>query len=69
MNTTTCRQRLSRPYSLPLAACLLLPLLTASAQVAPPQGPGYSVTDSGAFYRVWQTTVSVTNSLTGQVTQ
>jgi hypothetical protein len=60
-------KELSSACSLALAACLALHLLPAAAQTAPPQGPGYSVTESGAFYSVWQMTVPVTNSLTGLV--
>jgi hypothetical protein len=34
-----------------------------------PAGSNYIVTDRGTDYRVWQKTASVTNLLTGQVTQ
>ncbi len=52
------------PCPLLLAACLALTLLPAAAQ-----NPPYTVTDIGPFYRVLQRTVSVTNSLTGQVAE
>jgi hypothetical protein len=49
-----------------MAACLMLPAL-ALAQTLTPDQP-YTVSDRGAFYRVWQRTVPVTDSLTGHVT-
>ncbi|HXP62109.1 MAG TPA: hypothetical protein VN829_16550 [Dongiaceae bacterium] len=47
-----------------LGACLALTLLPAAAQ-----GPAYSVTERGAFYRVRQATLSATNKVTGEVVQ
>jgi hypothetical protein len=69
MNRTTHLKDYNCSRQLRLAACLTLHLLPAGAQTAPPQGPAYSVTDSGAFYRVWQATVPVTNGLTGPMSQ
>ncbi len=69
MNETNSLRGLNRlPTSL-LALLSALPLLPASGQTPPSQGAGYSVVDSGAFYRVWQGTVSVTNATSGQVSQ
>src|SRR6266581_873464 len=57
-------------FTAPLAACLLLPTAPSFAQTQTnASDPAYSVIDRGAFYRVWQRTLSVTNNLTGQITQ
>src|SRR5260370_26585416 len=50
------------------AVWLVLSAFLASAQTIP-SDPTYSVTDRGAFYRVWQRTVPVTNNMTGEITQ
>ena len=54
----------THPCSLLLGACLALTLLPAAAQ-----GPVYSVTERGAFYRVRQAILSATNNVTGEVVQ
>ena len=64
MNKSTHLEGLNCPCSLMLAACLAITLLPAAAQ-----GPAWSVADRGAFYSVWQATVSSTNALTGAVSE
>ena len=49
-------------------AFVLVPILLSQAQTVP-SDPPYSVVDRGAFYRVLQRTVSVTNTATGEVSQ
>ncbi len=58
--------------SYPSILALLLsvpPFATTPAQTPSNEGPGYSVTDQGAFYRVWQSAGPVTNAANGQVLQ
>ncbi|HXP59304.1 MAG TPA: hypothetical protein VN829_02380, partial [Dongiaceae bacterium] len=64
MKKTNHLEGLNCPCSLMLAAGLAVTLLPAAAQ-----GPAWSVMDRGAFYRVWQATVSSTDGLTGQVSE
>jgi hypothetical protein len=46
-----------------MSARLMVPAQTT------PSAPAYTVTERGNDYRVWQRTLSVTNSLTSQITQ
>ena len=46
-----------------------VPLALLSVAQTAPSDPPYSVVDRGAFYRVLQRTVSVTNVTTGEVSQ
>src|ERR1039458_114522 len=67
MRTAIRSTRASAPLALPLAGALMAIALATPAQTA--SEPPYTVTDVGANYRVWQRTVQLTNSATGEVTQ
>ena len=67
MRTAIRSTRTNAPLALPLAGALMAIALATPAQIA--SEPPYTVTDVGANYRVWQRTVSVTNSVTGEVSQ
>src|ERR1017187_3024329 len=67
MRTAIRSTRASAPLALPLAGALIAIALATPAQTA--HEPPYTVTDVGANHRVWQRTVQVTNSATGEVTQ
>jgi hypothetical protein len=57
------------PWFAALLACFLALTIPSSPAQDTGVDPPYTVVDRGAFYRVWQKTVSVTNSQTGQITQ
>ena len=67
MKTAIRSTRTNAPFALPLAGALMAIALATPAQTAPE--PPYTVTDVGANYRVWQRTVQLTKSATGEVTQ
>src|SRR5579883_124407 len=56
------------PSTATVAAFLFCSLMAGSGQTVA-STPPYVVTDVGPFYRVWQRTVPLTNSTTGQITQ
>jgi hypothetical protein len=67
MKTAIPSARTTALLGLALAGTLMAIAFVAPAQTAPE--PPYTVTDVGANYRVWQRTLQVTNSATGQITQ
>ena len=67
MKTALRSTRTNAPSARLLAGALMAIALATPAQTAPE--PPYTVTDVAADYRVWQRTVQVTNSATGEITQ
>jgi hypothetical protein len=67
MKTVMRSIRINAPLALSFAVAPLAIALAAPAQTTPE--PPYAVTDVGANYRVWQRTVQVPNSATGEATQ
>ena len=55
-------------FAIRIFACLLASAWLTPAQVSP-TGPPTSTSGSGPYWTTWQTTVSVTNPVSGQVSQ
>lgn len=49
------------------SVCFVASSLLTAAQ-STPSDPPYTIIDRGAYYRVWQRTLSITNNSTGQIT-